>query len=403
MPLSPDFVRATTGPTGGSSNRLLPLPLSCHLPCHCVIWVNCSDSSDPGLLSHASSVSSLCTRNCEEGGVCSHVFWAKKFSSLGGDWPDSSDRSTLFPDPELGVVRIWVGGVTRICSSTNWKVWFILLVCVLGAVGSVFDTNSVTLGHTNGVDLPLKSKFCGEDRTDPPDRSVLSPDLELGMVRMWGRVSTGTDVRSGTNWVSLFALLVVLVGAVVSVFGSNSVLMGGTGGVKGHSRVRIWPGVTVVCTLSTNWKKLSFLLVCILSAVVSVFDTSSVALGLTDGFGGLIHIHLCGEGWLDPSDWSVWSLDPGLGSVRVGGGIGEGMGFRGGTNWGSLFPRSVASQRAVVSVIGTSSVPGGGTGEGEGQSVVHIWKKGMEICIVMVIVLLNLFWCQFCSALLCGV
>ena len=184
--VSPDLVRAATEPAGGSTTMLLPLPLSCHLPCHCVsrtgreIRVNCSDSSDPGCLSHASPVSSLCIRNC----LCSNVWWAKKFS-LGGDWPDSSDRSTLFPDPELGIVRIWVGGVTRICSSTNWKVWLILLVCALGAVGSVFDTNSVTLGHANGVDLPLNSKFCGEDRTDPPDRSVLSPDLELGIVRMW--------------------------------------------------------------------------------------------------------------------------------------------------------------------------------------------------------------------------
>ena len=106
----------------------------------------------------------------------------------------------------------------------------VLLVCALGAVGSVFGTSSVTWGSTDGLDVPLKSNFCGEDRTDPPDRSVLSPDPELGMVRMWGGVSEGNGLRSGTNWVSPLALSVAPVGAVVSVFDSNSVTMGGIGG-----------------------------------------------------------------------------------------------------------------------------------------------------------------------------
>ena len=338
--------------------------------------MNCSDSSDPGCLSHASSVSSLCIRTC----LCNHVLWAKKFSSKGGDWPDSSDRSVLFPDPELGLVRIWEG-VTGVRSSTNWKVKLVLLVCALGAVGSVFDTNSVTWGSTSGVDVPLKSNFCGEDRTDPPDRSVLSPDPELGMVRMWGGVSEGNGLRSGTNWVSPLALSVAPVGAVVSVFDSNSVTMGGIGGVEGHSLVRIWAGVTGVCTMSTNWTVQSFLLVSILSAVASVFDTNSVALGSTGGLGLFHRFKSCGGGgWLDPLGRSVLSPDPELGVVRMWVGIGGGIDLRSGTNWGSPFPLSVTSTRAVVSVSDTNSVPVGGTGEVEGHSVVHIWGEVTGIC-----------------------
>ena len=249
------------------------------------------------------------------------------------------------------MVHIW-GEVTGICSGIGWKVKSVFLVCTLSAVDSVSDTISVALGRTDEIDLGTQFNSCGGDRTDPPDRSVLSPNPEFGTVCRWGRVTGGNGLCSCNAWFSALLLSAPLVGTVDSVFDTNSVLAGDVAAAYGQHRLKV------------N----SFLLVCTLSAVDSVFDTISVALGCADEFDLHVQLSSFGEDWTDPPDRSVLSPDPEFRTVCRRGGVTGGNGLCSGNAWVSPLLLSVPLVGIVVSVFDTNSVLAGGAAAVYGHS-----------------------------------
>ena len=260
------------------------------------------------------------------------------------------------------VVHIW-GEVTGICSGIGWKVKSVLLVCTLSAVDSVSDTISVALGRTDEIDLGTQFNSCGGDRTDPPDRSVLSPNPEFGTVCRWGRVTGGNGLCSGNAWVSALLLSAPLVGTVDSVFDTNSVLAGDVAAAYGQQRLKVT----------------SFLLVCTLSAVDSVFDTISVALGCADEFDLHIQLNSFGEDRTDPPDRSVLSPDPEFRTVCRRGGVTGGNGLCSGNAWVSPLLLSVPLVGIVVSVFDTNSVLAGGAAAVYGHSRIKV-KSFLLVC-----------------------